>query len=806
MPFEPASRRLLRGIPVTGRWGDYRCTFVPFQPGLGAEGPGLQTDARRTELAEARLDSRGSLISIDDLGARMLGFQSSREALSVLEGELFADPLSRREAVDSFSAPRRVTVDCRGAGGGTRRCEIYERPVDGGVHLLASPAQPQDPGDDSSSLLCRILDALPNPIFVKDAAHRWLALNDSCCRLIGLPREELLGRSDYDCFPAPQAEVFWAKDDEVLSTGRTSENEELVTDKQGNTHVVLTRKSLHKDGEGRPVLVGVITDITDRKRMEEALRRSRDDLDQRVAARTAELASANARLARDVEERARTEERLRKSEQRFRVLADALPQIVWTAPCSGELDYINTRGGQYAGVSVELGFGRGWLDFLHPDDRARAWETWQRSLFSGDVFECEYRLHRSDGSYRWHLARAVPLANERGETARWFGTCTDIDDQKRAQLALQEEDRRRNDFLAVLAHELRNPLTPVLNAAFLLRRSPQGRPGFDRAVAIIERQVTLMARLIDDLLELSRISRGKIFLRRAPMDLAEAVRSVVEDRREDLSARGLRLEVSLPDGPLWVEADAARIGQAVSNLLENAEKYTDRGGRIRVEVRPEGDSAAVSVADTGVGLSRSDLDRIFSPFVQVGSGPGSKSSGLGLGLALVKTLAELHGGSAQAQSEGPGRGATFTLRLPSSRGPRDCARTAASPSTDREGRPRKILIVEDNPDAAESLRLMLELDRHQVAVASSAEEGLVRARAWHPDVVLSDVGLPGVSGYELARALRADSPTKPHLVAITGYGQTEDRERALRSGFERHVTKPFDHATLEKVLQALDGS
>jgi CheY-like chemotaxis protein len=341
----------------------------------------------------------------------------------------------------------------------------------------------------------------------------------------------------------------------------------------------------------------------------------------------------------------------------------------------------------------------------------------------------------------------------------------------------------------------------VLNAAFLLRRAPAGRPSFDRAVAIIERQVTLMARLIDDLLEISRISRGKIFLRRAPLDLAEAVRSVVEDRREDLSARGLRLEVSLPDGPLWVEADAARVSQAVSNLLENAEKYTDRGGRIRVEVRPEGDSAAVSVADTGIGLSRSDLDRIFSPFVQVDSGR-RKSSGLGLGLALVKTLAELHGGSAQAQSEGLGRGATFTLRLPRSQVPRD---SAASPSKDREGRPRKILIVEDNPDAAESLRLMLELDRHQVAVASSAEEGLVRARAWHPDVVLSDVGLPGASGYELAQALRAESSTKPHLVAITGYGQAEDRERALHSGFERHVTKPFDHATLERVLAALDG-
>lgn len=621
----------------------------------------------------------------------MLGFQSPAEALSTLDGELFADEKSRQDVLDRLSAPRRVVVDCRGASGARRRCELYAKRVDGGVDLLAAPAEESSSDPPTpSALLCDVLDALPNPVFIKSSEHRWLVLNEACCRLIGSPREELLGRSDPDYFPAHQASAIWAEDDEVFSSGRTVEAEERVTDKEGRNYVLLVRKSLHRDGEGRPIVMGVITDITERKRMEDELLRSRDALEARVKERTAELAAANARLAHDIEVRGRTEERLRKSEQRFRMLADALPQIIWTAPGDGLLDYINLRATEYAGVPAEKGLGKGWLWFVHPDDRQRAWEEWQRSLKSADIFECEYRLLRSDGSYRWHLARAIPLTSQEGDVMRWFGTSTDIDAQKRDRLSLQEEDRRKSDFLAVLAHELRNPLTPVVNAAFLLRRAAPRSPAFERAIAMIERQVALLARLIDDLLDLSRISRGKIALQRTTLDLAETTRALVEDRREGMTAKGLSLELLLPGQPLWVEADATRIAQAVGNLLDNAEKYTDRGGRIRIELRSEGDFAALLVADDGIGLIPEDVGRIFSPFVQVGSGSSERKGGLGLGLALVKTLAELHGGTVEAKSEGPGRGSTFTLRLSRAEAPRAPASAPASAPVERRGRPRRI--------------------------------------------------------------------------------------------------------------------
>jgi CheY-like chemotaxis protein/nitrogen-specific signal transduction histidine kinase len=400
------------------------------------------------------------------------------------------------------------------------------------------------------------------------------------------------------------------------------------------------------------------------------------------------------------------------------------------------------------------------------------------------------------------------MRDPQGVVVRWFGTSTDVEDQRLAQRVMQEEDRRKNDFLAMLSHELRNPLTPIQNAAGLLRRVEAGSPEFDRALTILERQLRLMVRLIDDLLDLSRITHGKVLLKKERIDLVAVVRSLLDDRRESLEADKLVLELALPQEPLWVKADLSRAAQAVGNLLDNAQKYTSSGGVVRVEVRAEGGEAVVIVKDSGVGLSPAALQRIFVPFVQVGDPAAGRRGGLGLGLSLVRSLAELHGGSVQADSEGVGRGSVFTFRIPLAGSPaaagalppptRDA--TAESPEG-REG--RKILVVEDNADAARSLQLMLELDGHHVEVVSSGEEGLTRARTMQPDVVLSDVGLPGISGYALARALRADPAVGAHLVAITGYGQVEDREEALSSGFEHHLTKPFDHHLLHQLLAEL---
>ncbi|HYD42222.1 MAG TPA: PAS domain S-box protein [Anaeromyxobacter sp.] len=645
----------------------------------------------------------------------------------------------------------------------------------------------------------RILDALPNPVFVKDDQHRWIALNESCCRLIGRTRAELLGRSDPDLFPGEQASVFWEKDDEVFRTGRTVENEETIA-AYGTERIVVTRKSLHHDASGRPILLGVITDITARKQAEDALRRSRDELEGRYAERTRELEARSERLVREIAERERAEERARESEHRFRLLAESGPQIVWSALPTGELDYISGRAAEYCGVPVERGLAHRWLDFVHPEDRDGTRRRWQRSVTVGVVYSTEFRLRRADGAYRWHLVRALPVRSQRGKILQWIGSAADVEDERRARLALEEEDRRKDEFLAILGHELRNPLTPLRTAPHVLRRTDPESPRFARVVDMVERQVNLLARLVDDLLEVSRIARGRLVLQPARVDLGELVRHLVDDRRDGLAGAGLRLALELPVAPVWAEADAARVAQAIGNLLDNAERYTPPGGTVRVVVRKEGGVAVITVLDDGIGFDLAAQEHLFDPFVQLRGAPREARGGLGLGLAVVKQLAELHGGTVQGWSDGPGLGATFTLRLPVAAPPAQ----RSAPSARRAPAPhRRILVVEDNADAAESLRIMLELEGHDVVVAGTGEEGVARARELHPDVVLSDIGLPGISGYELARALRADRGFDAHLVAITGYGQARDKEEAFRSGFERHLTKPFDHQVLLEVLREL---
>ncbi len=565
------------------------------------------------------------------------------------------------------------------------------------------------------------------------------------------------------------------------------------------------RCQLFASGDGRELIAlfaPMAPASTSHERAEEAVRHSHE-LDREAERWMAEQQHLKDRLAQSAAEGQHATELLRESEARFRHLADALPHIVWTATPTGEVAYINSRGAEYVGVPAESGFRDGWLRYLHEEDRARVWREWVQSIRSGETLDTEYRLLRADGVYRWHLVRALPLRDGRGEVIRWFGTSTDIEERKVAQQTLQEEDRRKNDFLAMLSHELRNPLTPIRNATHVLRRLRPGAADFERAVAIVERQLALLVRLIDDLFDLSRITHGKIHLDRKRLDLVPLVRSLLADRGQAMRAEGLWVETVFPDRALWVEADGARVAQAITNLLENAQKFTPCGGTVRVEVRTESGQAVVSVEDTGVGLSPAAMEGIFVPFVQVASPAAGSRGGLGLGLSLVKSLAELHGGSVEAQSDGPGRGSTFTFRLPLAEVPSPAAVREAPPEALHLRSPRRILVVEDNPDAGDTLRLMLELEGHRVEVVRSGEEGVARARATHPDIVLSDVGLPGISGYDLARALRADPGLATHLVAITGFGQPKDREEALRSGFEHHLTKPFDPVLLHQLVEDL---
>jgi signal transduction histidine kinase len=362
--------------------------------------------------------------------------------------------------------------------------------------------------------------------------------------------------------------------------------------------------------------------------------------------------------------------------------------------------------------------------------------------------------------------------------------------------ALRDADRRKNEFLSVLSHELRNPLAPIMSSIHLLKHAEPGGEQAGRAREVIERQVEHLSRLVDDLLDLTRMTTGKLDLRCAHVDVAIVARRAADDLRSVLDARGLSLEVDLPDAPVVVNGDAMRIAQVLGNLLQNAAKFTPRGGAVRVSARSVADVAELRVRDTGVGMAPELLARVFEPFVQAEATLARTSGGLGLGLAVVKGIVGQHGGAVRAESAGPGKGTEVVVRLPLAAAEVSRAEVAAHPV--RRG--RLVLVVDDNADAADSLAELVELFGHTAEVAHDGPSALAKARLNPPDVVLCDIGLPGMSGYEVARALRASPPGPMKLVAVSGYAQPEDVARAAEAGFDRHIAKPPDP---DEILRAL---
>lgn len=366
---------------------------------------------------------------------------------------------------------------------------------------------------------------------------------------------------------------------------------------------------------------------------------------------------------------------------------------------------------------------------------------------------------------------------------------------------LAEADEQKNGFLGLLAHELRDPLAAVSNSVFLLSSLPDAGDLSRRACAVIERQTRQLTRLIDDLLDITRISRGKIHLDRADVDLADVIRDCVEDHRLIFDKQSLIVDMVLPEAPILVYADRARISQIICNLLDNAVKFTEPGGLLCVSASRKGNLACFSVSDSGIGVDPAELSRLFRPFVQADPSRTRSQGGLGLGLALVEAFAGLHGGTVQASSEGRGMGATFMVQLPISIGDRTPTSTAAITDHERVTRRLRVLVVDDTSDAAESLRDALRLDDHDVQVAPTASEGLARMREFRPDVVFCDIGLPGMDGYEFGRRVRNDATLHDsYLVALTGYASADDCASALEAGFDLHLSKPATIASVRQVL------
>jgi signal transduction histidine kinase/ActR/RegA family two-component response regulator len=369
---------------------------------------------------------------------------------------------------------------------------------------------------------------------------------------------------------------------------------------------------------------------------------------------------------------------------------------------------------------------------------------------------------------------------------------------RRTEESLRDADRNKNEFLAVLSHELRNPLAPIQNSLHILERAAPGSSQAQRAHAVVARQVRHLTRLVEDLLDVTRISNGKVRLQRTRVELARLVRQAAEDNAALFADRGVELRVEVAAEPT-VEGDPARLAQILGNLLQNAAKFTPSGGRVLLALEAAGKAARLRVRDTGAGLAPDTLGRLFQPFMQADVTLARTDGGLGLGLALVKGLVELHGGTVRARSEGPGKGAEFVIELPRS----DGVTTAPAVAAAAPRRRRRVLVIEDNVDAAESLRDALSLEGHDVEVAFLGVDGIERARAWGPDVVLCDIGLPDVAGHEVARALRGDPALRgTFLVALTGYALPDDQKRAREAGFDEHLAKPPTMGRLAELLAA----
>jgi PAS domain S-box-containing protein len=617
------------------------------------------------------------------------------------------------------------------------------------------------------------LRSIGDGVIATDAAGRVTLLNPVAEALTGWANAEAAGQPVRRVFPIVNEKTRQEVEDPVARVLREGRIVGLAND------TVLTAR----DGTERPIA--------------DSAAPIKDEQGQTVGA---------VLVFRDVTAKRAAENALRLSEQRWRTMAEALPNLVWTDLPDGQCDWLSSQWGKYTGTPEQELLGLRWLEtVIHPDDRERTRACWQAACADQVDYDLEYRIRRYDGAYHWFKTRGVPLRDARGQIVYWFGTCTDIEDFKWLEAALREADRRKDEFLAVLAHELRNPLAPLRNGLQVLRLSADPAAQ-EETREMMDRQLAQMVRLIDDLLDVSRISRNKLELRKARLPLAAVVENAVETARPLLDAKGHSLAVTLPPEPVYLDADLTRLAQVFWNLLHNAAKYTDPGGRIELTAGREGGAVVVTVRDTGVGIPAPALPGLFTLFSQVDHSLERAEGGLGIGLALVKGLVEMHGGTVAARSAGPGQGSEFVVRLPVAEGPGAAAGPPAGGPAPPSAR-RRVLIVDDNRDGAASLGRMLSLLGHDTRTAHDGLEALELAEAFRPDVLLLDIGLPKLNGYDVCRRLR-DRPwgRAALIVAVTGYGQEDDRRRAREAGFDQHLVKPVRFAALQGLLAGLPAA
>ena len=488
------------------------------------------------------------------------------------------------------------------------------------------------------------------------------------------------------------------------------------------------------------------------------------------------------------------------------VVEECFPYGVWMTDPDGRIRYVSPCFLTLLGVDLQQLRNEGQFHFLPPEIREELERSWLQSRRSGAAFDAEYKMQFADGSEKTIWTHGLLVRTPDGYE-RWVGVNIDISERVKVQEELRRQanflrdaDRQKDEFLALLGHELRNPLAPLRNALHVLLQPDLDATILRRVKEMMDKQVNHLTRLVDDLLDVARISQGKIELIKEPVDLAVTVNNSVESVRPLLDARNHRLTVSLPEAPMFVEADPTRLEQILVNLLNNAAKYTKHGGQISLTADWEGPQAVIRVRDNGVGISPELLPKIFNLFAQAETTLDRSQGGLGIGLTLVKKLVELHGGSVAAHSEGQDRGSEFVVRLTAlSAVANNLKPGGAEPA--RAGKKLRVLVVDDSVDTANTLKLFLEFAGHDVRSVFDGPAALVASRTYQPDVVLLDLGLPGMDGYDVARQLRRQLEGKsPMLVAVSGYGQDEDKRRAHEAGFDLHLTKPADPRKLISII------
>ncbi len=652
---------------------------------------------------------------------------------------------------------------------------------------LRSVAQLAERLGEQREMLQSALISIGDAVVVTDAHGRITFVNRTAEQLTGWSLHESLGaelttvcnilsESNRRPIDNPAARI--------LQEGRPacSVNQCLLLGKTGSELPIEGSANPIKENNGDVCgAVLVFRDTSARKRQEAAIQ------DHTVA-----LQAANARLQELLAE-------LKESEELFRSMADSMPQLAWMARPNGQVYWYNHRWYEYTGVTPAQMEGKDWQTVVDPRERPRVVANWRTAIGAEQSWEDTFPLRRHDGEMRWHLSRAVPVRNDRGQIMRWFGTNTDVTERMEMEQALREADHRKDEFLATLAHELRNPIAPISNALQVWPMVDDNPVEVEKLRGIMERQVRQLSRLIDDLLDVSRITRGKIQLRRQPVDLNTIVEEAVEAVAPLIHSSSHQLQVVTAASPLIVDGDVARLTQIVGNLLNNAAKYTPREGRLRIALERDGNEALIRVSDNGPGIPTQMLERIFDMFQQIDQTLDRAHGGLGLGLTLVKRLVTLHGGEVIAQSDGEGHGSEFIVRLPLLQQQAVPPPTSVSP---RAAVPRhRILVVDDVYASAKTLAMMLQSINQDVEIASDGPSALEEVERRRPDVVFLDIAMPGMSGYDVAKSLRKNSRLAGlYLVALTGYGHDDDRRRAIEAGFHHHLTKP---ASIDQLSQLL---